>query len=177
MYFCCFCLCSFIFFNFQGGEGGLFLFVKSQKFKATRNPNHLQRGKRGKKTLNKVNPRCHRWEGQRQDRKPGLLTQSSLFSSRPPCLLLVCTEAAESGKAPSTEVWPQLVFSHCHRILQLRRMLALMQSIILFSGTDVGGKAQRSQAKPVWEPHGLLGASQLTPSPVLPSPGANSLGT
>ena len=46
-------------------------------------------------------------------------------------------------------------------------MLALMQSIILFSGTEEGGKAQRSQAKPVWEPRSLLGASQLTHSPGL----------
>lgn len=44
MYFCCSSLCSFTFFNCLG-EAGLFLFVKSQKFRATRSCDLLQRGK------------------------------------------------------------------------------------------------------------------------------------
>ena len=58
IYFCCSCLCNFIFFNIWCRKRRLSLFVKRQKFRAIQNPNHLQMGKRGTKRLNKVNPRC-----------------------------------------------------------------------------------------------------------------------
>ena len=45
IYFCCSCLCNFIFFNIWCRKRRLSLFVKRQKFRAIQNPNHLQMGK------------------------------------------------------------------------------------------------------------------------------------
>ena len=125
-------------------------FCKVPEIGATQNPIHLQTGKGGTKRLNKATRDVTGGEGQRQEGNPG--PWSSLFPSEPPCHLLLCTAAAERGSAPRTEVWSQWVLSYCQGILHLRRMLAFIWSIILFSGTDEGGKAQRSQAKPFWEP-------------------------
>lgn len=119
--------------------------------------------------LNQVHPRWHRLGGAEVGGEPGLAeqeTQTSFFPYKPPCLL-VCKEATVGGTAQSSAVCAQWVLSHCYRSLHLRSMSELMQLNPLLLWYRWRQWSQRSQAKTLWGPHGLLGASRLIHRPGL----------
>ena len=166
IYFCCSCLCNFIFFNVWCRERRLSLFVKCQKFRATWNPNHLQMGKRGTKRLNKVNLRCHRRRRTEARREPrsSALEQPLPFSASLPSPPLYC----RSREWHSTKT----------RGVITAGIKSLPQNIT--SEEDVGiymvyhpvfwyrwrRQSPEESNQALLGAHSLLGARQLTHSPV-----------